>query len=236
MLELNDLRLAYGKTTVVHGLSMSIEKGEAVALVGPNGAGKTTTLSAICGLVRPAGGTIRFEDSDIGGRSTEKLVRKGIALVPEGRHIFATLTVEENLRLPTADMGRAEAAEAIEAEIKRFPFLRDRLSHPAGGLSGGQQQQLAIARALLCRPRLLLLDEPSLGLAPLLVDLVFETLEDLRREGVTILLVEQNAVRAAEFADRSYVLSSGSMVLSGTREELRGSDALTASYLGASTV
>src|SRR4051812_34446607 len=211
---------------------MEIAAGEAVALVGPNGAGKTTTLSAICGLIRPAGGSINFEGRDIGGHSTEKLVRQGISLVPEGRQIFATLTVEENLRLPAADLGRAEATEAIEAELKRFPFLRDRLSHPAGGLSGGQQQQLAIARALLCRPRLLLLDEPSLGLAPLMIDLVFEILAELRDEGVTILLVEQNAARAVELADRSYVLRTGSISFSGSRERLLAQEDFAAAYLG----
>jgi len=141
--------------------------------------------------------------------------------------------VAQNLRLPTADLSKEEAEELIEAEVVRFPFLRERLDDPAGGLSGGQQQQLAIARALLCRPRLLLLDEPSLGLAPKLVDLVFETLGDLRERGVTILLVEQNAIRAAQFADRTYVLSAGRMVLTGTRDELQDTELLTSSYLGA---
>jgi branched-chain amino acid transport system ATP-binding protein len=236
VLELDKVTLAYGKTSVVFDLSIEVGDGEAVGLVGPNGAGKTTTLSAIVGLVRPARGTIRFEDREINGVATERLVRDGIALVPEGRQIFATLTVEENLRLPTAGMDRGDAAAAIEREIKRFPFLRERLGSPAGGLSGGQQQQLAIARALLCRPKLLLLDEPSLGLAPKLVDVVFETLEGLRAEGVTILLVEQNAIRAAQFCDRTYVLSAGKLVLSGTREELQDTELLTASYLGARTV
>jgi branched-chain amino acid transport system ATP-binding protein len=233
VLELDHVVLGYGKTAVVHDLSLSVDDGEVVGLVGPNGAGKTTTLSAIVGLVRPMRGSIRYGGREINGTATERLVREGIALVPEGRQIFATLTVAENLRLPTAGMDSSEAAAAIERELKRFPFLRDRLDHPAGGLSGGQQQQLSIARALLCRPKLLLLDEPSLGLAPKLVDLVFETLADLRAEGVTMLLVEQNAVRAAEFADRTYVLSAGNLVLSGTRDELRDTEALTASYLGA---
>ena len=232
MLAIESVTLGYGKTAVVHDLSLTVADGEAVSLVGPNGAGKTTTLSAICGLVRPARGAIRFQDREINGTATERLVREGIALVPEGRQIFATLTVAENLRLPTADVSREQAEELIEAELVRFPFLRDRLDDPAGGLSGGQQQQLAIARALLCRPRLLLLDEPSLGLAPKLVDLVFETLADLRERGVTILLVEQNAIRAAQFADRTYVLSAGRMVLTGTRDELSDTELLTSSYLG----
>jgi branched-chain amino acid transport system ATP-binding protein len=233
VLAIESVTLGYGKTPVVHDLSLTVADGEAVSLVGPNGAGKTTTLSAICGLVRPTRGSIRFQDREINGTATERLVREGIALVPEGRQIFATLTVAENLRLPTADLSREEAEELIEAEVVRFPFLRERLDDPAGGLSGGQQQQLAIARALLCRPRLLLLDEPSLGLAPKLVDLVFETLGDLRERGVTILLVEQNAIRAAQFADRTYVLSAGRMVLTGTREELQDTELLTSSYLGA---
>jgi len=233
VLAIESVTLGYGKTSVVHDLSLTVADGEAVSLVGPNGAGKTTTLSAICGLVRPTRGSIRFQDREINGTATERLVREGIALVPEGRQIFATLTVAENLRLPTADLSREEAEELIEAEVVRFPFLRERLDDPAGGLSGGQQQQLAIARALLCRPRLLLLDEPSLGLAPKLVDLVFETLADLRERGVTILLVEQNAIRAAQFADRTYVLSAGKMVLTGTRDELQDTELLTSSYLGA---
>ena len=181
MLAIESVTLGYGKTAVVHDLSLTVADGEAVSLVGPNGAGKTTTLSAICGLVRPSRGTIRVQGREINGTATERLVREGIALVPEGRQIFATLTVAENLRLPTADVSREAAEELIEAELVRFPFLRERLDDPAGGLSGGQQQQLAIARALLCRPRLLLLDEPSLGLAPKLVDLVFETLADAAR-------------------------------------------------------
>jgi branched-chain amino acid transport system ATP-binding protein len=232
VLSLEHVTLGYGKTRVVHDLSLEVADGEAVGLVGPNGAGKSTTLAAIVGLVRPFAGAIRFRGREVAGTPTERLVRDGIALVPEGRQILATLTVAENLRLPTAGMERAEAAAAIERELERFPFLRDRLASPAGGLSGGQQQQLAIARALLCRPSLLLLDEPSLGLAPKLVDLVFQTLEDLRAEGVTILLVEQNAIRAAAFADRTYVLSAGRLVLTGTRDELRDADALAASYLG----
>ncbi len=153
-------------------------------------------------------------------------------MVPEGRQIFMTMTVGENLRLPTTDMPTAEAGTAIQRELERFPALADRLDDPAGGLSGGQQQQLAIARALLCRPRLLLLDEPSLGLAPKIVDTVFEVLEGLRDEGVTILLVEQNAIRATRFADRTYVLNAGRIVLEGDRAKMADTDLLTESYLG----
>jgi len=233
VLELDRVTLGYGKTAVVKELSLEVGEGEIVSLVGPNGAGKTTTLAAIVGLIRPLAGAIRMRGREIAGMPTERLVREGLALVPEGRQILATLTVYENLRLPTAGMPREAAAAAIERELDRFPFLRERLDDPAGSLSGGQQQQLAIARALLCRPQLLLLDEPSLGLAPKLVDLVFDTLRNLHDEGVTILLVEQNARRAAELADRTYVLAAGRLALAGTREELRDGEALTASYLGA---
>ena len=235
MLELDGVTIGYGKTVAVEGLSLDVRQGEAVSLVGPNGAGKTTTLSAIAGLLKPRAGSIRFEGEEIAGRAPERLVRSGIALVPEGRQVFATLTVGENLRLPTAGRPRAEAAAMIERELDRFPALAERLESPAGGLSGGQQQQLAIARALLCEPRLLLLDEPSLGLAPKLVDSVFATLAELRAEGATVLLVEQNAVRAVEFADRSFVINAGRLVLSGSREQMRGKEQLAASYLGSAT-
>ena len=236
MLELDGVTIGYGKTTAVEGLSLQVAAGEAVSLVGPNGAGKTTTLSAIAGLLSPRSGSIRFEGREINGQAPERLVREGLALVPEGRQIFATLTVAENLRLPLAGRPKAEWGPALEREMERFPALGERLDSPAGGLSGGQQQQLAIARALLCDPRLLLLDEPSLGLAPKLVDAVFAALEALREEGVTVLLVEQNAVRAVEFADRSYVINAGRLVLSGNREEMRGREKLAASYLGSATV
>ncbi len=232
MLEIEKLSVAYGNAPAVTEIDLKVGEGEAVSLIGPNGAGKTTTLTTITGLLKPRSGEIRFKGESIGGRKPESLVRDGMALVPEGRQIFSTLTVGENLRLPTADLGRAEASAAIERELERFPALSTRLDDPAGGLSGGQQQMLAISRALLCRPELLLLDEPSLGLAPKLVDVVFEALEGLRQEGATILLVEQNAVRASRFADRTYVLNAGHIVLSGTREELADTDVLTDSYLG----
>ncbi|MCW2996448.1 MAG: high affinity branched chain amino acid transporter, binding component, partial [Conexibacter sp.] len=232
VLELENVTISYGRTPAVTDLSLSVAPGEAVSLVGPNGAGKTTTLSAIIGMRRITAGTVRFEGEAITGTPPEVLVRRGMALVPEGRQIFATLTVRENLRLATADLSRAAAGDALDRELERFPVLRDRLEHPAGGLSGGQQQQLAIARALLCRPRLLLLDEPSLGLAPKIVDDVFATLQSLREDGVTILLVEQNAMRAVRFADRAYVLVAGRIVLQGTGAELADTERLTDSYLG----
>jgi branched-chain amino acid transport system ATP-binding protein len=204
-----------------------------VALVGPNGAGKTTTLSSIFGLVAPAGGSIEFEGQSLVGSSPEQILRRGLALVPEGRHIFGTLTVAENLLLgSTARSDRQEAAADLERMLELFPVLRSYYSSAAGTLSGGEQQQLAIARALLSRPRLLLLDEPSLGLAPVVIDTVFDVLEELRNEGVTMLLVEQAAARAVEFADRAYILRTGRVAHTGTREEILRMENFETAYLG----
>jgi branched-chain amino acid transport system ATP-binding protein len=233
MLLIDELRVSYGRVPALQGISLRVDEGEAVTLVGPNGAGKTTTLSAIFGLVTPVGGTITFEGESLVGRGPEKILRKGLALVPEGRHIFGTLTVAENLMLgTTARRDRSGVAADIEQTLERFPALRQYYRGSAGNLSGGEQQQLAIARALLSRPRLLLLDEPSLGLAPIVIDVVFEALEQLRKEGVTILLVEQNAARAVEFADRAYILRSGRMAHSGTREEILRMEDFETAYLG----
>jgi branched-chain amino acid transport system ATP-binding protein len=233
MLEIADLRVSYGRVPALHGISLRVDAGEVVALVGPNGAGKTTTLSAVFGLVAPAGGTISFEGESLAGLTPEKILRKGLALVPEGRHIFGTLTVAENLLLgATARRDRKAAAEDLEQVLERFPALRHYYRGSAGTLSGGEQQQLAIARALLSRPRLLLLDEPSLGLAPVVIDVLFDALEELRGQGVTILLVEQNAARAVEFADRGYILRSGLMAHAGTREELLRMEDFESAYLG----
>jgi branched-chain amino acid transport system ATP-binding protein len=233
MLAIDELRVNYGRVPALHGISLNVEEGEAVALIGPNGAGKTTTLSAIFGLVSPAGGTILFEGESLSGAKPEKILRRGLALVPEGRHIFGTLTVAENLQLgTTARKDREAAAADLKAVLARFPALESYYSTSAGTLSGGEQQQLAIARALLSRPRLLLLDEPSLGLAPVMIDAVFDALEELRNEGVTILLVEQNAARAVEFADRAYILRSGLVAHSGTREEILRMEDFEAAYLG----
>jgi branched-chain amino acid transport system ATP-binding protein len=233
MLAVDDLRVNYGRVPALHGISLDVREGEAVALVGPNGAGKTTTLSAIFGLVAIEAGTVTFEGRSLRGLTPESIVRKGIALVPEGRHIFGSLTVAENLQLgTTARKDRTGVEGEIEKTFERFPALAQYYRTSAGTLSGGEQQQLAIARALLCRPRLLLLDEPSLGLAPLLIDTVFDALEGLRQEGVTILLVEQNATRAIEFADRTYILRSGQMARAGTAEEMRSVEDLETLYLG----
>jgi branched-chain amino acid transport system ATP-binding protein len=233
MLTVRDLTVRYGRIPAVQGVSLEVGEGEVVGLVGPNGAGKSTTLAAIMGLVAPSDGTIEFVGETLIGAQTEAIARRGIALVQEGRHIFGTLTVEENLRIGATanpDPGRVDGVR--ERVLERFPILRRTYRSPAGRLSGGEQQQLAIARALLAEPRLLLLDEPSLGLAPLVVDLVFETLAEIRAEGVTILLVEQNVKRTIEFADRTYVLRTGRIALSGSRAELADIRELETAYLG----
>jgi branched-chain amino acid transport system ATP-binding protein len=211
---------------------LTVAEGEIVSVVGPNGAGKTSTLNAIFGLVRASSGSIDFDGTSLLGLAPERIVRHGLALVPEGRHIFSSLTVAENLRLGAITRGRPSQQELDEV-LDRFEVLHRLHDAPAGNLSGGEQQQLAIARALLSKPRLLLLDEPSLGLAPLVVDRVFEVLAELREQGVTVLLVEQNASRAVELADRSYVLRSGSVAASGPRDELVATVDFAEAYLGA---
>ena len=233
MLRLENLVVRYGPITALKGIDLYIDEGELIGVVGPNGAGKSTTLNAIAGMIQPVSGSIVFEGDEIGGEVPERLVRRGIALVPEGRRIFGTLTVAENLRLgATVRRDRVEVEADIKRIFKRFPVLEKYYRSQAGRLSGGEQQQLAIARALLTRPRLLLLDEPSLGLAPLMIDLVFETLQELKNEGATILLVEQTAARTVAFADRSYVLNTGRVVLAGTREELVEKADFAEAYLG----
>lgn len=232
MLEVRDLDVHYGRIAAVRGLSVRVAKGEVVGLIGPNGAGKTTTLAAVAGIIKPSAGDVRFEDRSITGEAPERIVRRGIALVPEGRQIFGTLTVRENLSLGLMNRrGRDRNANELGRVYELFPVLQTYLSVPAAKLSGGEQQQLAIARALLLNPQLLMLDEPSLGLAPRMVDLVFDVLRELRADGVTIILVEQVARRTCEFADRTYVLRRGQVVLEGTRAELQRNN-LTEAYLG----
>ncbi len=216
----------------VRGASVRVEAGEIVCIVGPNGAGKTTTLSAIAGALVPAQGAIRLAGEPIGGLAPETIARKGVSLVPENRHVFTQLTVEENLRLGTQmrrDRGEIEAD--FERILGHFPFLRERLGTPGGKLSGGEQQQLVIARALMTRPKLVLLDEPALGLAPLIVQVVYDILHTLRASGITLLVVEQSTHRALENADRLYVMRSGEIALHGTSESL--SEAVVeAAYFG----
>ncbi len=236
MLTVEHLSVQYGRIRALRDVSMRVDAGEIVGLLGPNGAGKTTTLSAIAGLLPLAGGRVTLDGKDVSGTSPEAMVRQGVALVPEGRHIFGTLSVADNLRVgATVRRDRAAVQGDIERELVRFPVLRRYYRTDAGKLSGGEQQQLAIARALVSRPRLLLLDEPSLGLSPVLVDVVIDAIQALRDDGLTILLVEQNATRAVEVADRCYVLRTGSMVAEARRGELHP-DELGAIYLGAREV
>jgi branched-chain amino acid transport system ATP-binding protein len=233
MLDVSELSVHYGRAPAVEGVSLEVGEGEIVGLVGPNGAGKSSVLAAILGLVPVKAGAIAYLGESLVGLPTERIVRRGIALVLEGRHVFGTLSVGENLRIGTTASARRKRSEAAhERVLELFPVLRRTLRRPAGTLSGGEQQQLAIARALLAEPRLLLLDEPSLGLAPLLVDQVFEALEEIRREGVAVLLVEQNVPRTVALADRTYVIRSGRIALSGSRNELLDSGLLDAAYLG----
>jgi branched-chain amino acid transport system ATP-binding protein len=227
LLEVEDLRVRYGAVEAVHGVSFAVNAGEVTTLIGANGAGKSSTLAALSGLL-PAGGRIRFDGRDIAGAPPHAIVHAGIVQVPEGREILARMTVEENLLMGL----RGRARSDLDSAYERFPILGERRALLAGSLSGGEQQMLAIARALLARPRLLLLDEPSLGLAPLIVKRVFDTLADLRRQGVTMLLVEQNALRALRLADRAYVMELGKLVMRGTGEELLRDEGVARTYLG----
>jgi branched-chain amino acid transport system ATP-binding protein len=230
MLELHEIRISYGRTEAVHGVDMSVGRGEAVGMIGPNGAGKSSILRSICGLVQPSAGEATFEDRVLTGMAPEQIARLGLALVPEGRHVFRTLTVAENLRLGARS--DSEAADWMEQTLERFPILRERAHQRADRLSGGEQQQLAIARALLGRPKLLILDEPSLGLAPKMIDVVYELLQGLRDEGMTMLLVEQNAARTIDFSDRCVVLSTGRIRAQGSRSELQRNPEVLRAYLG----
>lgn len=230
MLELRKIRVAYGGVEVVHGVDLHIDRGEAVGMIGPNGAGKSSTLRSIFGLVRPTSGEAMLENRVVTGMAPERLVRMGLGLVPEGRRIFKTLTVAENLRLGAGGHSVREAW--MESALERFPILRERADQRADRLSGGEQQQLAIARALLGKPKLLVLDEPSLGLAPRMIDVIYELLGRLREEGVTMLLVEQNAARTIDFCDRCVVLSAGSVRAQGSRSELQRNPDVLRAYLG----
>jgi len=225
-----------GQGEAVRGVSLSVSGGEIVALIGPNGAGKSSTLNAIAGLVRPARGTVRLEGQELAGVPSHAAVAAGIVLVPEGRAILQRMTVAENLMIGSEARawpgGREEARAAIEEQIRRFPSLQRRLDAPAGALSGGEQQMLAIARGVLARPRILLLDEPSMGLAPLLVRQIFEIVGDIHRQGATILLVEQNARMALQVAQQAYVLERGEIALEGRAGELARDPRLQAAYLG----
>ncbi|MGQ0750441.1 MAG: ABC transporter ATP-binding protein [Betaproteobacteria bacterium] len=233
MLEVRGLRIAYGGITAVKGIDFVVRERELVTLVGSNGAGKTTTLKALAGLLRPAAGEVRYDGRDVTGEPAHRLVRAGMALVPEGRGVFARLTVAENL-----DMGAygRHDRQALHADRDRayalFPRLAERRHQAAGTLSGGEQQMLAIARALMSRPRLLLLDEPSMGLAPLMVQRIFETIRAIAAEGVTLLLVEQNAKLALELCHRGYVMESGTITVADTASALLTNPMVRQAYLG----
>lgn len=229
MLELRGIRVGYGRIEVVHGVDLSVGRREVLGMIGPNGAGKSSILRSICGLVRPTSGEVVFENRVLTGMAPEQIARLGLALVPEDRHVFKTLTVAENLRLGAPSDGEGAW---MEQTLDRFPVLRDRTDQRADRLSGGEQQQLAIARALLGRPKLLILDEPSLGLAPKMIDVIYELLQGLRDEGVTMLLVEQNAARTIDFSDRCVVLSAGKVRAHGSRSELQRNPDVLRAYLG----
>ncbi len=232
LLRIEDLSVAYGQIEALKGVSLSVEKGEVVAILGANGAGKTTLMRAISSLIAKRGGRILFEDQDVTRAPADRVVRLGIAQSPEGRRVFGTLTVAENLALGGFTRPAGEIRGSLEFAYRMFPRLAERKSQLAGTLSGGEQQMLAIARALVAKPKLLLLDEPSLGLAPIIVQGIFRTLRQIADTGVTILLVEQNARSALKLADRGYVLEVGRIVLQDTAAALLASPEVQAAYLG----
>ena len=233
LLELKDLQVAYGGIQAVKGIDLSVDQGELVCLIGANGAGKTTTLKGITGLQPIKSGKIRYAGEDITGKPAFQLVRKGLSMVPEGRGVFGALTIEENLAMGAyARDDRAAIKDDVERVFGLFPRLKERRKQTAGTLSGGEQQMLAMGRALMSRPKLLLLDEPSMGLAPLMVQKVFETVMAVSKEGVTILLIEQNAKLALEVSSRGYVMESGEITLQGKAKQLLSDPKVRAAYLG----
>jgi branched-chain amino acid transport system ATP-binding protein len=233
ILQIDDLSVSYGNIAAVQNLSMTVYAGEIVTLIGSNGAGKSTTLRTISGLLRPKSGDVVYEGKKINGIPGHDVVKLGISQSPEGRKIFQRMTVSENLDLGAyTRKDTAKIAEDRENVLELFPRLRERINQKAGTMSGGEQQMLAVARALLGDPRLLLLDEPSMGLAPVLVDVIFETIEKIRSQGVTVLLVEQNALAALEIADYAYVLESGRLNMEGEADKLLDDPSVTAAYLG----
>jgi branched-chain amino acid transport system ATP-binding protein len=235
LLQADDLQVNYGRVPALNGLSVHVSAGEIVSIIGPNGAGKTTLLATISGQLKPVRGTVLFEGHVIAGATPESIVRRGVSLVPEGRRIFTKLTVLENLQLGLTTVPRDREKDELARVLARFPALEAFLSTSAGKLSGGEQQQLAIARSLLSQPKLLLLDEPSLGLAPQVIEAVFETLTRLRDEGMTVLLVEQFAARAREISDRTYVLRGGHLALEITADAEVTTEEFEAAYFGFQT-
>ena len=232
MLQIEGLRAGYADLEILHGIDLEVKEGEVVALIGANGAGKTTTLKTISGVVRASSGKITYDGSPIHDWQPRRIVADGLVQVPEGRKLFTDLTVIENLHLGAYRRGRAEIDVTIAEVFGLFPLLEERSDQTVVTLSGGEQQMLAVGRALMARPRLLMLDEPSLGLAPMLVADVFNVVRDIGRRGVTVMLVEQNAAQALQLCDRGYVLESGNIVLQGTGKELLGDDRVRSAYLG----
>jgi branched-chain amino acid transport system ATP-binding protein len=233
MLEFSNVNTFYGKIQALHDVSLQVGQGEIVTLIGANGAGKSTLLMTLCGDPRAASGSVRFEGEELVGQTTPAIMRKGIAISPEGRRVFARLTVEENLAMGAFFGSKDEREARMEHVLGLFPRLKERFAQRAGTMSGGEQQMLAIGRALMSNPRLLLLDEPSLGLAPIIIQKIFETIEQLRQQGVTVFLVEQNANQALKLADRGYVLENGHIVMQGSGEELLADPRVRDAYLGA---
>ena len=232
MLKVNDLHVYYGSIHAVKGVSFEVNEGEVVTLIGANGAGKSTVLNTVSGLLHPRAGSIEFEGTDLKGVPPHKILSRGLAQVPEGRHVFLQMTVEENLEMGAYTQPKSGIADGIADVYRRFPRLEERRKQTAGTLSGGEQQMLAIGRALMCKPKMLLLDEPSMGLSPLLVQEIFSIIHDVNQSGVTILLVEQNAKMALAISDRAYVLETGTITLSGDAQELLNDTRVKKAYLG----
>ncbi|WP_366922292.1 ABC transporter ATP-binding protein [Metallumcola ferriviriculae] len=233
MLKVTDLQVSYGHVHALKGISLEVKQGEIVTLIGANGAGKSTLLRTISGLIRPSHGSITFEEEEVDRLSPDTVVNRGLVQVPEGRKIFSNMTVAENLKVGAYQRkDKEQVKEDLEEVYSLFPILKDRLDQMAGTLSGGEQQMLALSRGLLSKPKLMMLDEPSLGLAPVLVDTVFDVIEKVRDKGITILLIEQNAHLALETAERAYVLETGKIVLSGDSKTLLNDQAVIEAYLG----
>lgn len=232
MLKVEDLHVYYGSIHAIKGISFEVEEGEIVTLIGANGAGKSTTLNTVSGLLKPRSGSIEFEGKNIVNVPAHKIVSHGMALCPEGRRVFLQMTVQENLEMGGYTRNQSEIAGSIDDVYQRFPRLKERYKQTAGTLSGGEQQMLAMGRAMMSKPKLLMLDEPSMGLAPILVEQIFEIIQNLHKAGTTILLVEQNAQAALSVADRGYVLETGKVVTTGTGAELLASPVIKKAYLG----
>lgn len=233
MLKVDNLKIAYGMIQAIKGISFEVHQGEIVTLIGANGAGKTSTLKTLSGLVKAQAGSVSFEGEDLLKATPQEIVKMGISQVPEGRHVFKDLTVKENLEMGAfLRKDKNQMEEDLTSIYKRFPILKERLNQAAATLSGGEQQMLAMGRALMSRPRLLLLDEPSMGLAPIFIKEIFQIIQEIQSQGTTVLLIEQNAKMALQVADRAYVLENGNIVLSGTGNDLLASDQVQKAYLG----